>query len=381
LDVEHQVTKDTVVTLAYVGTKGTHLNRQDNLNQLYPVPAALNPYKPGEPIGGINNSSGDCTTFTTPSGVPITGQAAINLGVACGGNPDPFRPFYGAGVITQIQDAASSIYHAFQFSARKNTGALQLSVAYTWSHSIDDSSDRYDADFVNTYNPAANRASSAFDIRHLLNAGWVYDLPFFKNPGLTNKILGGWQYSGIFTAQTGTPFTPTNAANYSDNAGVGGGGGSANGSGSYPDRIGDPNMGIPNVPLQGFGPLVANPGVFVAPQGLTFGNAGRNSLRNPGYWNFNMALYKNIPVKESVYFEFRAEAFNIFNHTEWGPVGGASGGTAAANGFSSSTNSMGCYGGPNNSAGDSSCLGSSNFLYIGVTHPARILQLGLKLIF
>jgi hypothetical protein len=156
--------------------------------------------------------------------------------------------------------------------------------------------------------------------------------------------------------------------------------GNSVGTGSYPDRIGDPSTGIPNLPLAGFGPLNSNPAVFVAPQGLTFGNAGRNSLRNPAYTNFNMALYKNIAVAESVHFEFRAEAFNVFNHTEWGPLGG-SGGSAAYNGFSSNTYAMGCYAGTNNSAGDPSCLASSNFLRIGITHPARILQLGLKLIF
>ncbi len=377
LDIQRELFKDTILVLAYVGTKGTHLNRQDDQNQIYPVPAGQNPYLPGEPIGGIDNSSSDCSTFTTPSGVPVVGQAANNLTVACGGDPNPFRPYYGVATITQLQNASSSTYNAFQLSVRRNVGVLQLSLAYTWSHSIDDASDRYDGDFVNTYNPAANRASSAFDIRQMFNLGWVYDLPFFRNPGVTHKILGGWQYSGILTALTGTPYTPTNAANYGDNAGVGNG----VGSGSYPDLISSPTTGIPNVPLVGFGPLHANPSAFAAPQGLTFGDAGRNSLRNPGYVNFNMALYKNFYVKERVYFEFRAEAFNIFNHTEWGNIGGAGGGSAAANGFSSSTNAMGCYGGPNNSAGDAACLGSSNFLYIGVAHPARILQLGLKLIF
>jgi len=376
LDIQQQWFKDTVLTFAYVGSKGTHLNRQDDLNQLYPVPASQNPYLPGEPIGGINNSSPDCTSMTTPSGVPVTGQAAINLGVACGNDPNPYRPYYGVGTITQLVNAASSTYNAFQFSARRNVGALQINLAYTWSHSIDDSSDRYDASFVNTYDPAANRASSSFDIRQMLNLGWVYDLPFFKKPGLANKILGGWQYSGIFTAQTGTPYTPTNSANYPDNAGVG----NSVGTGSYPNLVGDPHTGIPNVPLSGYGPLNSNPGAFAAPQGLTFGNAGRNSLRNPGYNNFNMALYKNFKVKERAAFEFRAEAYNVFNHTEWGPIGG-SGGSAAYNGFSSNTYAMSCYAGQNNSAGDPSCLESANFLRIGITHPARILQLGLKLIF
>ena len=178
------------------------------------------------------------------------------------------------------------------------------------------------------------------------------------------------------TSQTGTPYSPTNAANYSDNAGVG----NSVGSGSYPDRIGDPLTGIPNLPQSGYGPLNGNPGAFAAPQGLTFGNAGRNSLRNPGFTNFNMSLYKNFKVGERVSFEFRAEAYNVFNHTEWGPLGG-SGGSAAYNGFSSNTYAMSCYAGQNNSAGDPSCLNSANFLRIGITHPARILQLGMKMFF
>jgi len=93
-----------------------------------------------------------------------------------------------------------------------------------------------------------------------------------------------------------------------------------------------------------------------------------------------MALFKHFPIKERAAFEFRAEAFNIFNHTEWGPVGGDAG-SAAYNGFSSNTNAANCFGGANNSAGDVSCLGNSSFLYIGIAHPARILQLGAKLIF
>ena len=144
----------------------------------------------------------------------------------------------------------------------------------------------------------------------------------------------------------------------------------------------NPSYNIPNVPYGagGLGPLVANPAAFVAPRGLTFGNAGRNSLRNPGFNNWNMALFKHFPVKERAAFEFRAEAYNIFNHTEWGPVGGDAG-SAAYNGFSSSTNAANCFAGPNNSAGDPSCLGNSTFLYIGIAHPARILQLGAKFIF
>ena len=76
------------------------------------------------------------------NGQPISGQVAINLQTACGNDANPYRPFYGIGNITRLENKASSIYHAFQLSVRKSVGALSLSAAYTYSHSIDDSSDR-----------------------------------------------------------------------------------------------------------------------------------------------------------------------------------------------------------------------------------------------
>ena len=160
---------------------------------------------------------------------------------------------------------------------------------------------------------------------------------------------------------TGTSYSVGNFTNYADSAGVGNGVGIP----SYPDRIGDPWANIPTLPLPGYGPLNSNPGALAAPRGLTFGNLGRNNLQNPAFINFNMALYKTIQVAETVHFEFRTEAFNIFNHTEWG----------SPNAF------MSCYGGTNNSAGDPGCVQNSNFLRITNAHPARVLQLGLKLVF
>ena len=182
--MQHEIAKNTVATLSYVGSKGTHLTRQVDFNQLHPVPASANPFKPGETL-----SDTVCSTLTTPSGVAVTGNALLNLNVACGNvATDAFRPFLGYGSITGLQDAASSIYHAMQFSLRHSMGGLQLNVAYTYAHSIDDSSDRYSGEFVNTYNPAANRASSNFDQRHVLNVGYVYDLPFFRGSGLTHSL-------------------------------------------------------------------------------------------------------------------------------------------------------------------------------------------------
>jgi hypothetical protein len=356
LDVQHEVLPSTVATVSYVGSKGTHLNRQSNLNQLAAVPSADNPYVPlGEAIG-----PNDCNTFTTPSGAPITGQAAINLSVAaCGANPDPLRTYQGYGDINHLEYAASSVYHALQASLRRSVGGLTLNGAYTYSHSIDDSSDRFDGSFVNSFNPGANRASSNFDQRHIFSFAYIWDLPIFKTPGLANKILGGWQYSGIVTFSTGTPFSVTFP---SDNAGVANGLGSS----SRADIISNPRSGIPRDPVEGFGPAFYNFNAFAPPVGLTFGDSGRNSLTNPHRTNFDMALFKHFAIRESMAVEFRAEAFNIFNHTQWQGIGGDAG---------SATNNVGIS---NNSYNIDP---TSGFLRVSGVHNARILQLGAKFIF
>jgi hypothetical protein len=370
-DIQHEIIRNTVGTVSYVGSKGTHLNRQTNLNQLRPV--SNNPYQVGEP-----SSSSDCgpidpetgtffqdengvpTQGATPSGAPVAYPGlgllgpAVNLGVAnCGTNSDIFRPFLGYGDINHLEYAASSVYHAFQAAVRRNVGSLNLGFAYTWSHSIDDSSDRFDGSFVDSYNPSSNRASSNFDQRHIVSFSYVWDLPFFKEPGIANKILGGWQYSGITTFQTGTPFS---AVVSSDNAGVANGLGSS----SRPDLVGDPNAPFTQVPLENFGPAFFNADAFAPPRGLTFGTSPRNLLRNPHRTNFDMSLLKHFKIKENVGFELRAEAYNIFNHTQWGGIAGDSGSAGGAG---------------NNT------LGGDGFLYVSSAHNPRILQLGAKFIF
>jgi hypothetical protein len=256
-----------------------------------------------------------------------------------------------------LEPAASSSYNALQVAVRRSAGGLELNLAYTYSHSIDDSSDRSDSSFTNAYNPAANRASSNFDERHIFNIGYVWDVPLFKSPGLTHKVLGGWQYSGITSFNTGSPF---NVKFSTDNAGVANGVGSS----SYADIIGDPRAGVVQNPANAnAGRLFYNPAAYAPPTGLTFGDSGRNSLRNPDFINFDMALFKHFILKESTAFEFRAEAFNVFNHTEWLPIGGQAGSFAG-----------------NNNTGNNT-QGSTNFLYSGGVHQARILQLALKFLF
>jgi hypothetical protein len=161
-------------------------------------------------------------------------------------------------------------------------------------------------------------------------------------------MLGGWQYSGIATLATGTPFTLTNGTNYGDNAGVG----NAVGSGSYVDQIGDPNSNIPpRSQLAGpsYSKFFYNPNAFTTPTGLTFGDSGRDNLRNPGRVNFDMALFKHFAIKESTAFEFRVEAFNVFNHPEW--------------------------------SGFPTGFGAADLFQVNGAHLGRILQLGAKFLF
>ncbi len=362
LDVQRELVAKSVLTVAYVGSQGTHLTLQRDLNQIPALPLSLNPYKPGEPIGGIDGQHDDCGTMTTPSGVAVTGDAALHLAVACRADPNPFRPFVGYGSILRLEETASSTYHALEASLRRSIGALQFSVAYTYSHAIDNLSGRGDNNFVDSYNFRSNRASGGFDQRHILNVGYIYDLPFFRRPGTIFKLLGAWQFSGIATFQTGTPFSVVNAATYADNAGVG----NQFGIGTYADLIGDPKSPPPAKFAEGIpAPLLFNPAAFAAPRGLTFGDSGRNFLRNPQRTNFDMALFKRFAVSEVKWFEVRAEAFNIFNHTQWAFV----------------NSGMSCYGGSSNSAGDPNCIAESNFLHPNSAHRSRILQLGLKFIF
>ncbi len=389
LDIQRELTHGTVLTVSYVGSKGTHLGRQSDLNQLYPTPASQNPYHTGQVItpydcAGVNVAGQAATATATPGTYTVagvgtgattyqtgqTGGWATNLAVACGNDADPYRPFYGISTITRLTDQASSNYNALQVSARKSVGALSLTAAYTYSHAIDDSSDRYDGSFVNSYDFSANRASSSFDERHMLNVGYIYDLPFFRKTGITHSLLGGWQYSGIATFATGTPLTVTNGTTYGDNAGVGNG----VGTGSYVDVVGNASANIPGVgELAGasYSKFAYNPGAFAIPTGLTFGDSGRDDLRNPGRVNFDMAMFKHFAIKEDMAFEFRAEAFNVFNHPEW-------------SGFSGS---MSCpnpgTGAATNSAGDPSCVGpgGANLFEINSAHLGRILQLGLKFLF
>ncbi len=418
--VQRDLPSNFVTSFAYVGSKGTHLTVDRQLNQLHPVTAGKNPFALNEPlIPGTDCSTGGAFGLSNGTIVSAQNPAFINLQTACAGvrpttgtpfNVNTVRPFIGLAQIFSLQNGADSSYHAFQTTLRRTAGPLTAGVAYSYSHSIDDSSDRSDTTFVNSYDLRSNRASSNFDQRHLLNISYVYQLQgltkYIRNfwahvddkpdengsyPPVTplpnekltyasRALWEGWEISGITTFQSGTPFSVVNNGGSSgigvpDNAGV------ANnvGLGSYPDLASNPAPAALKKNPGSFGPLLLNPNLFVAPRGLTFGNAGRNFLNNPHRINFDMALAKHFPVHgERSQLEFRAEAFNIFNHTQFRIYNPDLGNTGS--------NTISCYGGPNYSAGffqpgGIDCLTGNSFLHPVDAHRPRTLQLALKLSF
>ncbi len=440
LSIQREVSKGMVAQIAYVGTKGTHLTAVSDLNQLQPLSTSLNPFGAGQPITsgvcttGANNGAfsvaGQNTSGGSGGGITIPSSPAIspndpgyaNMFIACTGNPgfgagtsaetfkklgvsaDVLRPYRGFSNIISVQNIADSEYNALQATLRQTTGPLTIGIAYTYSHSLDDSSDRASANFANSLDVHSNHATSDFDQRQLLNISYIYDLPLLRLlHGFTHlvgtggdsddtaavsdhatpdyspvvkTVLGGWQISGITSYATGTPFSVINGGGSdgtgaADNAGVGDG----LGVGSYPDMIGKARVGKPFVAqnANNVGPLLLNPGAFAAPRGLTFGDAGRNSLNNPSRINFNASLFKHFKPVKRLDIEFRAEAFNVFNHTQFRI-------TDPSHPGNTGNNVINCYGSQTErySAGATGCLAGNSFLHPVDAHDPRILQFGLK---
>ena len=153
-----------------------------------------------------------------------------------------------------------------------------------------------------------SEATLNFDIRDRFVLSAVYEFPFGKGkPFLSgsrvgNLIAGGWQITGIFSAQTGLPFTPVLSYDPT-NTGI---------ASARPNRVGSGTLSQAG-PNQWF-----NAAAFPAPSLYTYGNSGRDILRGPGFRNTDLGLERLISITERFRLEFRAEAFNFFNTPEFG---------------------------------------------------------------
>jgi hypothetical protein len=250
--------------------------------------------------------------------VHLLADRDINAGSPGSGTTGlPYYASYGRTVATNMWDGyLSSNYHSLQVAMNRSfSKGLMLQGAYTWSHAIDYTDDDGWASVGWNWAPVfqRNRATAGFDRTHVFQLGWVYELPLGKgkpylNSGLVSKIVGGWQFSGIESAYTGTPFTVTapgsslNAPNNTQTA----------------DQIAPVHL-IGSVGSSGY---YYSPSSFAAVSGQRFGTTGRNILRNPGVWNTDMSIMRVFPIRERVNLQFKTEFYNLPNTSHFFGPGG-----------------------------------------------------------
>lgn len=353
---QREIMPKLIVEANYVGTTAHKLFRAQNVNRI-----------PGERL-----PEGTCATDSFGRQLCSQIDTVNNPGNAVGRlNPN-------FGTLRVWQNVVNSNYNALQLSMRKQAShGLVFNVNYTWSHAIDGGStwhsgatssngagagEGYTTDVTL---PQLDRGNSIFDIRHRLVANYVWDLPWHKaQQGVAGHILGGWQYVGIISYQSGAHWEPWTFNNGGDPVGSLGtlsGGVFTPGcdqgqidSGACVNVGGDFNLdGVrndrPNVAQSHFdashdqwangwgndfryNPSPNNPvlasanGFFSAPCLSCAGNMGRNSFVGPSFVSWETSLHKNIRITERVGMEFRAEAFNVLNHTNF-QLPGAGGAT------------------------------------------------------
>ena len=204
-------------------------------------------------------------------------------------------------------------YNALQVQLDKRyANGFSYQIAYTWSKSLaeDDGWFGVEGETVqNPYDPKASRGLGGTNVPHVFSANSLYEIPighgkrFSTNNKVVDYVLGNWQINNIFTWRNGQPFT---AGDGTDRANIGGGSQRAN-------QVGNPHLGSKNV-NEWF-----NTSAFALPPLYTFGNAGRNTLQAQRWINLDSSVIRSFPIWHEKKFEFRAEAFNIFNHPIFGP--------------------------------------------------------------
>jgi Carboxypeptidase regulatory-like domain len=265
--------------LSYVGRSASHLERARNINQLQPGTIQANP----------------------------------------GVNANALRPYLGFGSITLYETTGTSRYNSVQTQVeRRSSRGVGFSVAYTFSRTKDDGSGRGDI-LPNAYDDSGYYGISDLDRPHVLVSQVRYPFPTLESSAAPLRwVLGNWDVSAIFQAQSGAPFDVRSPG--VDLAGVGAGSGN-----QFYDQLSDPEVGrrtewgplpLPNNPQ---GAIWFNPAAFKAPVAGTFSTTQeKNTLRQPGFWDINMSLRKGFRTVGTQRFDLRIEAFNIINRPRLG---------------------------------------------------------------
>lgn len=306
LDFQHQFGAKTIVTAGYFGSKGTHLSGLVDLNNL--------------PAGYALTKTCLTNLTTGPATIPCQSPGQVftsNSATAAGSEVvlNQIRPFRGFGTVRYLETAFDSNYHALQVKVqRRLSNNSQVNLNYTWARNMTDSQNEFSTVPQNTYDLKAEYARANLDRRHVLNVNYIYELPWFSlQRNLKEKVLGGWQFSGITVYYTGLGFSPATSSN--DPAGLGLIASAV--TGGRPDMLCDPNANPLHTDLQWFNTACfANP-----PAGVNrVGNAGRNTINGPPTTRFDATLAKNIRFSESKSVQLRWEVFNIFNHTNFATI-------------------------------------------------------------
>jgi hypothetical protein len=241
--------------------------------------------------------------FSSPFCQPLTLNAATGVGNGC---PPDFVPVLSS---IYVQDTTgNSNYNSFQALLEKHfSRGLQFTAAYTFSKSIDNASSF--ENIVNPFDPRRSRSLSLFDARHRFVFSPVWELPIPKHEGFAGKVVNGWQVSGIVTYQTGFPIRILSG----DDTEL------TTSDGDF-EVVGQPNITGP-IHFSKPGPAnnftFFNTGVFQDSALGTFGNAPRSLCCGPSISQTDISFTKRTPISERFNTEFRAEFYNVFNHTQF----------------------------------------------------------------
>jgi Carboxypeptidase regulatory-like domain len=340
LSIQRELSKSTVLTLAYVGTGGHHLITQNEANpgdpalcqQLNATPGVIDVTAGGTPgCGpGAENDVFQLPTATvpcdTPTQTPLPGciystrHQILNPNFCPGGA----QVCFGSGN-TNTLTTANSIYHAGEITVERKANDITFLAAYTFSKAIDDSSAF--GDLVNFANPKLSRGLSSTDVTHNFVASYVWAMPFARAfPGAPKRLTQGWQMQGITRFSTGFPILMNES---SDDVSLTGSPATDMPNQVGPVTIVNPRKANPNCPTSDGTGCYFLPGAFAPNTTLgTFGTANRRFFHGPGFNNTDFGLLKRTVIREQLAFDLRVEFFNIFNHAQFTNPGGDINGNA-----------------------------------------------------
>jgi hypothetical protein len=346
LSIQQELPGKTVLTIGYVGSQGRNLFLRNVTNTILPGNATIldgAPIPTGVGIVNITNATGQVIAVRTIRQQTLINQrfdTATSTFVAANGQI--VSPF---GEMDYKTSGGTDNYNALQIGVtRRFSQGLTINGQYSWSHSIGNTQGSNDANTVqNPFNFDADRGNNTFDIRHNVNLSVLYELPFgqgrtFKLSGIANVLLGDWQIGGVYNGRSGKPISafisrpdvviqnPTTGEVRALPGTINGTtplpagfiavintpGGNASRATRRPDLV----PGVSPV-ISSNGLLYLNPAAFTTPRPGTYGNLARNAIFGPAFHQFDMTFQKRFRVTERVNIEFRAELYNLFNHTNF----------------------------------------------------------------